>query len=406
MMKTPSVIKSALMVALSVITIFGIASCGGTGGGDSGGGGESGRTIAVTGSFIGGAHATNTWLKRAFAWMVPTAKAMDPNLVSRVIALYGDGGYESAPVTDGAFSIHVKTGNNVGLIFVGATNNFLGYLTLGSGIDVLPLMDVPDGITTINLETLSSNGAIITASHDPLSAELQLTAEELDVIGLTDDFFASVIKDPDSDGDGVVDFLDGKSYRLQILYFVTGGSFGLNLTPATVANPPSINGYSLAFDATCANRPTTVSFTGPAGSGLTNSLSDQSNVYHDRTTYFSPYIAAPTIPPAGVYTVTINSTVLSFTLPDQSSAPTSIILPVPTVILNGNGTIHQVNWSYVFNGAPMADTLAVMERVMVQIEGTGTPCSNYVQGPSRLYNADNLSPSTTQHVLTLSLIHI
>ncbi|MEW6674554.1 MAG: hypothetical protein AB1348_00790 [Nitrospirota bacterium] len=287
------------------------------------------------------------------------------------------------------------------MIFVGATNNYLGYLTLGSGIDSLPLTKLSSGVNTIDLQTLSSSGLIVEPSHNPIGPELlPLTPEEQTAIAQSDDFFASIIKNPDVDGNGTLDFLEGKFFNLQILYYITGGNFAGNLIP-TVTTPAYITGYKFAFGAKDTDRPDAVYFTGPTGSGLSSSLSEQPNVYTDSTTYFSPYVTNPVIPPAGQYTVSYKTSTLAFSISDQSSAPSNVVMAVPTVTLNGDGTIQKISWVYKLGSGASAtlDPQAVISDIELQIEGSGTPCSNYPQ-QGRIYNSGSLSATTTEHVLT------
>jgi hypothetical protein len=389
------------VVLLSVLLAVSLTACGGGGGSTSSNGtGGGGNTITITGSFSGGSHAKSLWLNRFFAWIFPSAYALNPNDVSKVIVFQGDGGYFVSTVSNSSFSIAVEKGSPVGLIFVGANNNYLGYLTLKNGIDSLPLTKLSSGVNTIDLQTLSSSGLIVEPSHNPIGSELPLTSEEQTAIAQSDDFFASTIKNPDVDGNGTIDIFEEKFFRSQILYYITGGNFGGNLTP-TVSTPASITGYRFAFDATDTNRPDTVYFTGPAGSGLSNSPSDQPNVYTDRTTYFSPSVSNPVIPPTGQYTVSYKTSTLTFSIPDQSSSTFNVIMAVPTVTLNADGTIQKVNWVYKLGSGASAtlDPQAIIDSIQLQIDGSGTPCASYPQ-QGRIYNSGNLSTITTEHVLT------
>jgi hypothetical protein len=282
---------------------------------------------------------------------------------------------------------------------VGASNNYLGYLTLNNGVDSIPLTKLGPNVTTIDLQTLSSIGSIVTPSHNPLGSELLLTSAEQTAIAQGDNFFASLIKNPDADGNGTIDFLEGKFFRPYITYFITGGNFGGNLTP--VVTTPAIDGYRFGLNAKDTNRPGAVSFTGPLGSGLSNAPSDPLTIMNDdNTAYGSPFVTSPAIPPAGQYLVSYKTGTLTFNITDQSSA-SNIILAVPAVTLNGNGTMNKVTWVYKpgSGGAATLDPQAVISSVMLQIQGNGTPCASYPQGPTRIYNAENLPATTVEHVL-------
>ncbi|MBI4712296.1 MAG: hypothetical protein HY762_03180 [Planctomycetes bacterium] len=363
--------------------------------------------VQINGTFAGGTHTRLPWFDRFFSNIFTTpAYALDQSLVTKVIAFMLDGRYVVSNVAaDRSFSIGVEKGKPTGLIFVGAANNYLGYLTLKNGIDILPLMkfDTASGtnITTIDLQALSSSGGIIEPGHNPIGSELPLTAEEQTAIAQGDDFFTSVIKNvPDADGDGQIDFLNGKFYRPFVMYFVTGGSFSGNLTPS-VTTPANITGFRFSLhvsDNSTSTFPDTVYFNGPVGSSLSNSANDQApNKYTHSATYGSPYITSPTIPPGGVYTVTYNAGTLTFNIPNQSSAISNIILAVPTITLNGDGTIQKTNWSYKLGSGAVAnvDPQTIIEYIMLQVDGQ-------TMG-NRIYNSPQLPPATTEHVFTSSV---
>ena len=392
--------KNSLRIMCAVLFILlavSLSACGGAGGGGNSGGG--GNTITIKGSFSGGSHAKSPWLNRFFAWIVPPAHALNSNDVSKVMVFHGSGGYSVSAVSDGNFSIAVEKGSPVGLITVGAGNNYLGYLTLNNGVDSIPLTKLGSDVTAIDLQTLSSVGSIVTPSHNPLGSELLLTSAEQIAIAQGDNFFASLIKNPDADGNGTIDFLDNKFFRPYITYFIKGGNFGGNLTPAVTT--PAIDGYRFGLHAKDTDRPVSVSFTGPLGSGLSNALSDPLIIVNDdNTAYGSTLITGPAIPPAGEYLVSYKTGTLRFNISDQSSA-SNIILAVPTVTLNSNGTINKVTWVYKpgSGGTATLDPQAVISSVMLQIEGQGTPCANYPQGAGRIYNAENLPATTVEHVM-------
>ena len=284
------------------------------------------------------------------------------------------------------------------LIFLADNNDYLGYITLENGIDTFPLTKIAPGISTIDLQTLSSFGAVFDPSHNPIGNEIPLTPEEQAVVAQIDDFFASLAKSPDVDNNGRVDFLEEKFFSLQILYWVHGGDFENNLTPVVI-RPAKIQGYRLAFDATDKDRPDTVVFNGPRNSGLSNATSEESNVYEYRTTYFSPYVTGPALCPAGEYVVTYKTDNLTFRIPDQSPARFHIVLPVPTVTLNNGGTINRISWEYRPGGGPnTVGPEAIISKLELQIDGIGTPYANYPQ-ENRMYNSGWLPVATTEHVL-------
>ena len=166
-----------LVLIIGLIFCFGQSGCGG-GGGSSDDGGDGYNTLTIKGNFVNGSHVKNLWFDRLLGKINTPAYALDPNEVAKVMVFYKDGSYISSEVTDyGSFSIGVSKGDPAGMIFVGIGDNFLGYLTLGNGIDTLPLNSVSDDIVEIDLGILDSSDLIVKPSHNPLGNEIPLTPE-------------------------------------------------------------------------------------------------------------------------------------------------------------------------------------------------------------------------------------
>jgi len=323
-----------------------------------------------------------------------------PSGHTKVVAFYPDGEHTISTFSGGKFSINVEKSSPLVLIFLSDSNDYLGYVTLGKGIDTFPMTKTAEGVVTIDLQDLSLSNDTFSPSHNPLGSEIQLTPEEEALVAQIDDFFASMAKNPDRDGNGEADFLEGKFFSIGILYFIDGGVFGSNLSP-TVNKPAYIEGYRLSFGAVDTDRPSGVVFNGPEGSGLSNAVSEQlimSLGDENEAMYYSPLIYEA-LPPAGEYIVTYKGENLSFDIPDQSSAPSRIVLAVPTVTLNDDGTINKISWKYMLGGGSgTIDPEGIMSEIEIQIEGTGAPYKNYPQ-PNRMYNSERIPATTTEHVL-------
>lgn len=80
--------------------------------------------------------------------------------------------------------------------------------------------------------------------------------------------------------------------------------------------------------------------------------------------------SSTSIPLAGIYTYALsNGSSYSVDVPDQSSANTSIILPVPTITLNSNGIMKKITWVYKnISGDDITPDLISEYGVMVQYE--------------------------------------
>lgn len=398
--------KSIKIFATSLLSALLIYSCGGGGttSGGSSGTGTTSNEIVIKGKLSSLVFSREKGMLNSFkGFFIPKAYASVSN-ISKVIIFTESGHYWISNVNNGSFSVSVNRGIVTGLIFIDNNNRFVGYLNLKEGLDSLPLTKIKTGINEINLGDLSLSGTTFRSSRNPLNEELPFTEEERINLEIIDDFFSSVVKNPDKDGNGTVDLMENKFYRLGILYFVKGGSFGSNFTP-TVNQTAVINGYRLSFDAVDQNRPSQVCFSGPSGSGLNQDCSSQSNVFEKSTTYFSSYVGFPhgsqgsIVPQAGIYRVTYKGQSFSFEIPDQSYAQSRIVLAIPTITLNSDETINKINWKYRMPaGNTDLSPTALIKTIEVQIDGSGQQCESYPQ-PSRIYNSGMQKPEVVEHKL-------
>ena len=410
--KSNKITYGALLVTI-VLILTGCGGSGSSGSSDSGDSVSGSDSVTISGEFDNGSYAHNNWFDNIVSVFLPAAHAFDPSKVSKVLAFFGDGRYAISDVAEeGSFSIDVAKGSPIGLIFVGDNDNYLGYLTLGNDVDSLPLHYDEEDIATIDLQTLSSSSSsdnVVYSRADVLEKKFQISQEEQKTLGYADNLFAAIVKNPDVDGNGTIDFLENKFFRLYIMYYFYGGDFEGNLTP-TVNQPSSEiwNGYKFGLRAG-ADWPETVYFSGPEGSGYNQEESTPPEVYENHTFYYSEYsenLNAPDYPPLGEYVIkyTLESGpgTLTFHVPDQSEASENLVLPIPTVELNDNGSINKVSWIYQ---AAKEDAFEVKPRLLIdnielQISGTGDQCEvSDRHGSDRMYNSGNLSADTQEHTL-------
>jgi hypothetical protein len=127
------------------------------------------------------------------------------------------------------------------------------------------------------------------------------------------------------------------------------GQFGTSLTPS-VTYPVSIKNYRaifLAFNQPNPPSSDTVFFTGPPGSGLTNTPADPSlgavqsgtDVY-----YFSPPVRNPPVAPGGGWSVAYRTNANNINVPDPQAASRTVV-PLPTITLS-NGVLRSLTWVY------------------------------------------------------------
>jgi hypothetical protein len=177
--------------------------------------------------------------------------------------------------------------------------------------------------------------------------------------------------------------------------FAQAGSF-LNDTRATPQFPVNLNAYRTEFTVSGTTNfasPLQVYFTGPAGSGLSNTPCGSSGFVQSGTTgfYFSPIITQPPQAPAGLWSVNYQGPVVNFTWPDPQLA-SHLVIPVPQVGLS-NGMVATVSWSY-YNSSGAAVTQSVLDWIQVQeLNPAG----------SVAFSSASLVPSTASYTFTNSL---
>lgn len=150
----------------------------------------------------------------------------------------------------------------------------------------------------------------------------------------------------------IVDFLVGTATANTLVFrqdLGNVGQFGAGLTP-TVTYPVAIQSYRAlfrAFNETNPPAPDTVFFTGPAGSGLTNTSADPvlgALPSGNDVLYASPAVSNPAIALGGGWSVVFRTNANNFNKPDPQSAPRTVV-PLPTVSLS-NGVLNSVSWAY------------------------------------------------------------
>ncbi|MHB8519423.1 MAG: hypothetical protein ACYDH9_01575 [Limisphaerales bacterium] len=220
----------------------------------------------------------------------------------------------------------------------------------------------------------------------------------------------NVVTGPDGSADFIDDQASGFDHRfyravggastsartsLSFNFYANFGSFGVNGTPQG-AFPVPLNSYRALFGVnndSALPAAIDVTFTGPAGSGLTNTPADFQNVEGGGSAaYESPDVQNPTAAPAGTWTVNYKGAPQTFPLQDPQ-ANTRLVIAVPTITVV-NGVLQQINWVYrSANGSLLSAPPSFMTTFQVQISG---------QNNVRLYDSQNLAPATTSLTLPTS----
>jgi len=64
------------------------------------------------------------------------------------------------------------------LIFVGDNNNFQGYFQVENGMNSIPLTELGDSVSFIDLGVLKSTQKIVTSTNNPIENEISLSDDE------------------------------------------------------------------------------------------------------------------------------------------------------------------------------------------------------------------------------------
>ncbi len=318
-------------------------------------------------------------ISNVFHHSIPTSSfqtsSLDPNQASKVLIFYPGRttSYLTANIVDGSFSIEVSRSNPIGMIFVDTSNKFLGYLYLKNNIASLPMSRVKAEVATIDLGELFLSGLVVEPENNPLGTEIPLTEDERKALEQFNGFFASIVKNPDIDGNGVIDFLEDKRYFTQIIYHFNSGKFGSDLT-ASVDGFEIMRNFICFFlsDSNCAD---SIIVSGPPGSPFSTPRILDRQFYGTYCSYsyaYSPDDHSPL--PEGAYTVNFNTDILTFQIPDQSPLLSSVILLVPTVTLNEDRTIKTIKWVYrLANGSDdTVDPTSLIKDILINITSSGT----------------------------------
>jgi hypothetical protein len=273
------------------------------------------------------------------------------NAISKVIIFYQEGYYRTSNVNNDSFSIPVDRNKITFLIFAGTSDEYLGYLSLKNGLEALPILNFSDNIAEIDLKDINIQNNVGTPSHNPLGNEIGLNNEEQNILANFDDYIAPTVRNPDIDNNGKIDILENKIYRLQVLWFYKGGTFGSNLTP-NIQLPLSADGWKLAFSSQDENAPNMVNFYFPWASnqGIPSEQITQFPVNTEQgvknvKVYFPPLITQ-NLPIGGTYKVNYQGQMFSFIIDDQSNKYNNVPLIVPTLTLTPEGNLQKVSWVY------------------------------------------------------------
>jgi len=360
----------ALVMAVALL-----ASCGG------GAAGDGARTIQLKGrvpTLAGPAL-------RSVAGAVPAAAAPQ---VTKVIVAGSTGGPQVSQVVNGAFDFQVSAGQPVGLVLVGPGDSYLGFVSVRPGVAVLPLNAADPATTVIDLGTLVDSGPTFLPGVDPIGNGLTLSEAELAALAQLDQGFQQIVQNPDGDGDGIVDWLQGRFYNAQLGFSFNGGTFsGLTGVPPSSWGLVEWNFGMNVGEVGVSAYPPYVTFTCPPAAGLDGpselAMVSTFNGYSNALYPIGPHWQPGPMAPAGAYRASYRDRMVTMIVPDLSTVAAVLPAPVPTVSLNADFTINKVSWSYrLVDGTTVTASPALVRDIMVQVQSKAStsPCGGVGSG--------------------------
>ena len=287
-------------------------------------------------------------MMQVYSIFTKQAYAIDALQVSKVLIFNAESyAYEIAEVIDGVFSVDVPRSNPIGMIFLGAGDAYVGDLYLDSNIASLPISRVHGAVATIDMGELSqSSNFKLLPLNNPFDDAIALSEEELAAYAQFNGLFAELVRNPDVDGNGTIDVLEKKRHFMEIGYTIYAGRFVNQALTPTIE--PQMRSYQLHFFTTvdvCPGHDQNVFLEGPVGSPLAAGPALERVDVGSYCTHRG-IVSDSELPYGGQYDLEYPDSTFTFHVPDQTGIMDHLILIVPTVSLNHNGTINKISWEY------------------------------------------------------------
>jgi hypothetical protein len=325
-------------------------------------------------------------------------------------------------IVNGSFSVSGQISSSIALIFLDATNHYIGNLS-PQGLNMLPLGNLKNGENTqIDLSTLTMVGTNIIPAHDPLGNEIIISPSEINSLKAIGQYYQSIAKNIDADNDGIPDILSNKQLVISTLFARYTGHWGINNTPPVVLDDAhTYTNYSIEIQ-------------GGSAQSFANGnivLSGPSLIpYNDISTWwsqintggsigfmatFNRQTSAPTSAPwgtsfqpfkMGTYTVTLDGT-KKYTL-DYSNidAQYNLVIVSPTLHTNSDGKVTSITFEYKLPNGTTINPASMLTNVMVQC--TDKQMTQFYNSPKLTVASGlmTLTPSSPIDISTLTGIDV
>ena len=301
--------------------------------------------LAISSSYI--VSAALVAADGSFAISIPSGGTWSVGLEAQSAALLN--------VVPFGITFNVTSGvsiSNIDYVAPVATRTISGWIRTASGVGVTNIIVYASA--TINGTNYSANLPTDNSGNYALPVLPGIWSVGPDPQGLGGQGYATAYSQTTdtTTTNQIVDFLVGTpTTNTMVFRHDLGhvGGFGASLTP-TVTYPVAIRNYRVifhAFNETNPPSPNTVLFTGPAGSGLTNTPADSAfGAVRSGTDVFysSVPVGNPAIAIGGGWLVVFRTNANNFSMPDPQALPRTVVA-VPTLSLS-NGVLDSLSWAY------------------------------------------------------------
>lgn len=297
---------------------------------------------------------------------------------ARKVLVFSKYYYKIFDIIDGAFSAEAQIGTGVALIFLTDAYEYIGNLST-KGLNLLPLGNLSNGNNTvIDLANLSLVGTSVIPSADPFGNTIIISDEEIASLQIVGEYFESLAKNIDADGDGIADIVT-KTHLVATSVFMLSncGNGGINNQAPVINDISEIEIKSNISIAGGENIPlnNSITLSGPVEDPYSDINSypimkhNFDGSYGFLATFFRATEGTGFLPfKRGTYTITIDNDKnynIDFANIDVFN---SLLIVVPTIHTNSQGKLTKITLDYRFHdGTVILNPANIITNISAQI---------------------------------------
>jgi hypothetical protein len=272
--------------------------------------------------------------------------------------------YEMVDIIDSSFTINANLGNAVAMIFLDSKNKYIGTFS-SNGLSILPMLNLSGGdTTTINLSYLRLEGSRVLSNDNPFNKNINLSAEEIEILKEIDNYFEFMSKNLDTDKDGIIDFSVDQQIYIKSQYNIEPGIFRKDGIEPIISSDAlnSIQTYTQFYGGKGFNTPNKIIF-----KSLDNQTEDS---FHFQPNPVGKGFNFNTGPLNGNYTLEFNSKTHTIAF-KNTDAKLNLVYVIPILITNNEGKLEKIRLSYKNSRFQEINPENCLTEVIIQLEGGG-----------------------------------